>query len=49
VGSVRDVHADRTDVAVHRNLGVIAMRQVASTIAKILEIDFPTGKLSPRG
>ena len=31
---------------VHRNLGVIGMRQIAPTLAKILEMDFATARLS---
>ena len=32
--------------AVHRNLGVVDMRQIAPTIAKILGIDFAAAKQS---
>jgi predicted AlkP superfamily pyrophosphatase or phosphodiesterase len=34
-------------VAAHRDLGVIDMRQIAATVAKLLSIPFPTATLKP--
>jgi hypothetical protein len=34
-------------IAHHRDLGVVDMRQIAPTVAKILKVQMPTAKAAP--
>jgi hypothetical protein len=36
-----------TGIAHHRNLGMIDMRQIAPTVARILNLSMPSAKASP--